>query len=147
MIEIDYILEDAGWAIVKISNEYKQIVLSASYLHDSLKNLAESAIELNTKQEKTVIFMDEPGEYWLVLKKLDNSKIEYQLRWYEHWASKNLISEEKYKLMLSGSTTLPKYINQIRKNLIHIHENIGPVLYKEKWIQYEFPQYEYQLLK
>ena len=146
-MEIDYKLENAGWAIVKISNGYKEVVLSPSYLHDSLKNLAESALQLKTKNEKTVVFMDEPGEHWLVLKKADENTIDYEVRWYEHWASKNLVAEDNYKIALTGTTTLPKYINQVRKNLINIYEEFGPELYKEKWIMHDFPMYEYKLLK
>ncbi|WP_282628358.1 hypothetical protein [Empedobacter sedimenti] len=146
-MEIDYKLENAGWAIVKISNGYKEVVLSPSYLHDSLKNLAESALQLKTKNEKTVVFMDEPGEHWLVLKKADENTIDYEVRWYEHWASKNLVAEDDYKIVLTGTTTLPKYINQVRKNLIDIYEEFGPELYKEKWIMHDFPMCEYKLLK
>lgn len=146
-MEIDYKLENAGWAIVKISEGYREVVLSPSYLHDSLKNLAESALQLKTKNEQTVIFMDEPGEHWLVLKKRNNNEIEYQLRWYDHWASKNIVAEDDYKIVLMGTTTLPKYINQVRKNLIHIYEEFGPDRYKEKCIMHDFPMYEYELLK
>lgn len=142
-MEIDYKLENAGWAIVKISEGYREVVLSPSYLHDSLKNLAESALQLKTKNEQTVIFMDEPGEHWLVLKKRNNNEIEYQLRWYDHWASQNMVAEDDYEIILSVTTTLAKYINQVRKNLINIYEEFGPKLYKEKWIMHNFPMYEY----
>ena len=147
MIEIDYKLQNAGWALVKISNEYKHTVICASYLHDSLKELAESALQLNTKNEKKVVFMDEPGEHWLVLKKINDKEIEFELRWYDHWASKNFVSEEKYKVVLTGKTTLIKYINQVRKNLIQIYDEFGPELYKEKWIKHDFPFNEFKLLK
>ena len=75
MLQLNYILEDAGWAILEISKGEELLKLNISYLHDSLKNLAESAIELETKNEKTVIFMDEPGEHWLILKKIRIMKL------------------------------------------------------------------------
>ena len=79
MLEINYILKDAGWAILEISNGEEILKFDISYLHDSLKNLAESAIELQTKNEKSVIFMDEPGENWLVLKK-DKNELKFELK-------------------------------------------------------------------
>lgn len=146
-MEIEYKVENAGWALVKISEGYKKIVLSPSYLHDSLKDLAESALQLQTKNEKKVVFMDEPGEHWLVLKKSNENTIDYEVRWYEDWASKNFVAEDDYIIVLSGTTTLTKYINQVRKILINIYEELGPELYKEKWIMHDFPMYEYELFK
>lgn len=147
MLQLNYILKNAGWGILEISNGEKTLKFNISYLHDSLKNLAESAIELKNGREKLVIFMDEPGETWLVLKKKENNIIEYELRWYEDWASWNLINEEKYQLIITGTITLPKYINEVRRNLIKIYEEIGVEKYKEKWIEHEFPLAEYQKLK
>lgn len=147
MLELNYILEDAGWAILEINNGEKIIKLDISYLHDSLKNLSESAIELKIKKEKFVIFMNEPGEHWLILKKNEKNEIEYELRWYEDWANWNLINEEKYEVKMSGKTTLPKYINEVRMNLIKIYDEFGIKDYKKKWIQHEFPLSEYEKLK
>lgn len=147
MISINYILNNAGWATVEISNGTEEIKLCASYLHDSLKNLAETAIGLKTKNEEAVIFMDEPGEYWLILKKKENNLLEYELRWYKDWASWNLIHEEKYEVILRGETTVPKYINEVRKNLMQILEEFGTEGYKQRWGEHEFPLNEYEKLK
>lgn len=146
MLQLNYILNNAGWAILEINNGEKTLKFNISYLHYSLKNLAESAIDLKNCREKLVIFMDEPGETWLILKKQENNTIEYELRWYEDWASWNLINEEKYQLAMMGTITLPKYINEVRRNLIKIYEEIGVEKYKEKWIEHEFPLAEYQKL-
>ncbi|WP_168186919.1 hypothetical protein [Elizabethkingia sp. JS20170427COW] len=147
MLNLNYILENSGWAILEIGNGDKTIKIDISYLHDSLKNMAESAINLRNKFETSVIFMDEPGEHWLVLKKNKKNDIEYELRWYEHWASWNLLNEEKYEVKMDGITTLPKYINEVRKNLIQIFEQYGTEKYKEKWGEHEFPIQEYKQLK
>lgn len=116
MLSLSYILKNAGWAVLEISDGDKTLSFDISYLHDSLKNLAESAIDLKTKSEKSVVFMDEPGEHWLVLKRDGNNTIKYELRWCEDWANWNLINEGKYLIKLKGVTTLPKYINEVRKN-------------------------------
>ncbi|WP_286754555.1 MULTISPECIES: hypothetical protein [Sphingobacterium] len=80
-----------------------------------MKELAQSAIELRTKVDKSVVFMDEPGEHKLILKK-NGTSISYELRWYKAWASWNLISEDNFETILSGTATLPKYINLVREN-------------------------------
>ncbi len=59
--------------------------------------------------------MDEPGEHKLILKK-NGTSISYELRWYKDWASWNFISEDNFETILSGTATLPKYINLVREN-------------------------------
>lgn len=49
MLSLNYILKNAGWAVLEISNEEETLSIDISYLHDSLKNLAESAIDLKIK--------------------------------------------------------------------------------------------------
>lgn len=147
MLSINYILEDAGWATVVINNGEQILELNVSYLHDSLKNLAESAIELKKGNEKSVVFMDEPGEHWLILKIKENEVINYELRWYEDWTNWNLISEEKYIIKLQGNTTISKYINEVRINLQDIYEKHGYIEYKKRWIQDDFPLDEFEKLK
>jgi hypothetical protein len=147
MINIDYQINDAGWATGKIGNEDTSETFGISYLHDSLKELAESAIEIQNKDCKSVIFMEEPGEHQLVLTKKDRNLIEYELRWYREWASWNETSVDNFELILKGETTIPKYINQVRTVLIKIMNDIGPELYKEKWGEHDFPITEYEKLK
>lgn len=147
MLYLNYIVQDAGWANLKIGSSEELLEFNISYLHNSLKNLAESAIELKDGKEKCVVFMDEPGELWLILKMMENNVIDYELRWYEDWASWNLIGEDKYEVVLTGKTTYPKYVNEVRRNLIEIYEEIGIEKYKEKWIEHEFPLGEYERLR
>lgn len=147
MLHVNYIVREGGWANLKIGNSEELLEFNISYLHNSLKDFAESAIELKNGKEKRVIFMDEPGELWLILKMIENNVVDYELRWYEDWASWNLISEDKYEVVLTGKTTFPKYINEVRRNLIEIYEEIGIQKYKERWIEHEFPLEEYEILK
>ena len=147
MIQIEYHVENAGWAIGRIGNGEKTIEFDISYLNDSLKELAESAIDIKTKNTKSVIFMSEPGEHKLVLQKNIENKIEYELRWYLDWASWDLISESDYKTVLKGETTIPNYINEVRNVLIKIMEKLSPEIYKEKWKEHEFPSLEFNKIK
>jgi len=147
MIQIKYKIDGAGWAIGKIGNGTKKTKFSISYLHDSLKELAESAIEIQEKDFKSVVFMDEPGEHVLILNKKDETKIEYELRWYEDWWSWNLIDENNFKLVFKGQTTVPKYVNQVRNVLNGIMTELGPKEYRKKWVEHDFPIAEYEKLK
>lgn len=146
MISIEYTVLDAGWAIIEISNGDKNVKICASYLHDSLKDLAESAIEIQYKKAKYIVFMDEPGEHQLLLK-LNNNEIEFTLIWYEQWASSHLTGPEKCIEILKGKTTLTKYINEVRRNLLKIYNTLGEKGYLEKWCKHEFPLDEYLKLK
>jgi len=147
MITIEYKVENAGWAIAKIDNGEKHVEFEVSYLHDSLKELAESAIDLKTKNHKSIIFMGEPGEHRLILTKNAENKIAYELHSYADWFNWNLVSEEEYVLVLKGETTLAKYINQVRTVLATIFSEIGLEKYKQKWINHDFPIREYEKLK
>ena len=146
VLTLKYVVNKGGWATLCIGNITEIVILNISYLHDSLKELAQSAIELKTKDETSVVFMDEPGEHKLILKKKGTS-IDYELRWYKDWASWNLTSEDNFEPVISGTTTLPKYINLVRENLIRIWNEEGPEGYKKKWSEHDFPLREYELLK
>lgn len=147
MIQIEYKLENAGWAIGRIGNGEKYIEFDITYLNDSLKELAESAIGIKEKATKSVTFMNEPGEHKFILNKIDENKIEYELRWYSDWLSWNLVSEDDYKLVLKGETTIAKYVNQVRSVLEKIMTEIGAEEYKKRWIEHDFPVEEYLKLK
>ena len=116
-------------------------------MNDSLKELAQSEIKIKSEDSASVLFMDEPGEHKLVLSKNVESKIYYELRWYSKWASWNLTSEENFDTILKGETTIPNYRNEVRNVLIKIMTEIGPILYKEKWKEHDFPILEYNTIK
>ena len=147
MIEIEYQIVGSGWANGTIGNGKKQKKFAVSYLNDSLKELAESAIEIREKDFKSVVFMEEPGEHVLILNRKNENKIEYELRWYKDWWSWNLIDENNFNSVFKGETTVPKYINQVRNVLNGIMTELGPDKYREKWIEHDFPIAEYEKLK
>ncbi|MNJ90816.1 hypothetical protein D3C87_84560 [compost metagenome] len=147
MITIDYKIENAGWALVIIGNGETQDRFAVSYFHDSLKELANSALKIQDKDSQSVIFMAEPGELKLVLERTLDTKLHFELRWYEDWASWNEISEDDYEVIMTGETTVVSYVNQVRSVLMKIYDEIGPELYKQKWIKHDFPTDEYEKLK
>ena len=75
------------------------------------------------------------------------TEIEYELRWFEDWTNWSSKNNEKYETKITGKTTLPKYVNEVRKNLKEIYEEFGIENYKAKWIQHDFPIEEYEKIK
>lgn len=147
MIHIEYKIVGTGWAVGKIGNGEKLTEFNVSYLCDSLKELAESAIEIHEKNFKTVVFMDEPGEHVLILNRRDKFLIEYELRWYNDWWTWNLIDENNFDLIFKGQTTVAKYVNQVRNVLNAIITELGLNEYRNKWIKHDFPIVEFEQLK
>lgn len=147
MIYLEYEIEDSGWARGLIGNGENEVEFDISYLHDSLKELTESAIGISKKESKTVVFMAEPGEVQLFIKNLGKNKIQFEVRLFKDWASWGMVENDDYEIVLNGLTTIPKYINQVRQVLKKIIEEIGIKIYKEKWIQHDFPLAEYEILK
>jgi len=146
MISLEYKVEDAGWAVAIIGNGTEEKTITVSYLNDSLKQLAESAIFINEQKAKRVVFMDEPGEHHLIVKTISDNEVEYELRWYEDWTDWNAMEDEKSTIVLTGKTRKIRFVNEVRNILIGIMENIGTELYEKKWVNHEFPTEEYQKL-
>lgn len=66
---LKYTVHNGGWAALEIGDVENTVILNISFFHDSLKELAQSAIVLPSNDETSVIFMDEPAEHKLILKK------------------------------------------------------------------------------
>jgi hypothetical protein len=107
MFSIEYELEDGGWAYAKISNGEKNITIRITYLRDTLKNLAQAALQLTEGAETAkVMFMDEPGEHQILFLKKENENINYRLLWFEDWESWDMSPSDSYKLVLEGQSTI-----------------------------------------
>lgn len=143
---IEYKVQEHGWAEVFISDGETTIDSPVSYLHDSLRELAEMAISIKAghKQSK-VVFMDEPGELQFLVT-LKGEQANYEARWYNDWASWGMGSESEFKPMLQGSCSSSRIVHQITKVLWHIHQNVGPEKYKELWGEHEFPVKQFTVL-
>jgi len=147
MIHLTYRVASAGWATVFIDNGIDQDCFSVSYLHDSLKELARSALQIREKAQQTVVFMDEPGEAQLRLRRGPGNTLIYEVRWYDDFASWGLMHEDDHEVLMRGETTVPSYINQVRNLLIEIYDTLGPDRYQAKWIQHRFPMEEFEVLR
>lgn len=143
---LQYELHGAGWATVSVAQVHS-VEMTVSYLHDSLRQLAESAIALEraAKQSK-VIFMNEPGEHQLCLTRSGVDELDYQIRWYDDWESWGLYPTDQYKVVLSGQVSFTRYREQVVRVLHNIYDSIGVDRYKELWVEHDFPMNEYRTL-
>ena len=138
-IGIEYNLEEHGWATVVLTNGVDTYDSCVSYLHDSLGELAQMAIDLkNGVPETKTVFMDEPGELQLIVR-VEDDEAYYEARWFNDWASWNMHPESEYKVVISGRSSTTRIIQQITTVLWNIYQNIGPEQYKKRWVEHEFP--------
>jgi hypothetical protein len=147
VLEIDYRVERAGWALAKISDGEETIEMAASYLHDTLKELAESTLQIiNGTKNARVVFMDEPGEYQFKLERSSNEDIKFCVYWFDDWESWGMHPSDKFKEVLSGICTIKRLKQQVTNVLWNIQKNMGEEKYKELWCKHEFPSELYKKL-
>jgi hypothetical protein len=145
-LSLKYELDDDGWATITLANSSESVSRPVSYLHDSLLDLVQMAIDLKGgKKESVAIFMDEPGEYQLVIQTLE-SHVSYEFRQYQDWESWGMWPKEDFTLLLSGQTKLESCVAQIIDIASFIYKNIGPTKYKDMWVEHEFPSEEFHRL-
>ena len=71
-IEVNYHLDNHGWADVHLSSGPQSVVMAVSYLHDTLTDLIGAAnLLLKGAPEAKVILMDESGEHLIYLQAIN----------------------------------------------------------------------------
>jgi hypothetical protein len=145
---LTYGLEGAGWATVRIEADSGFVDVTVSYLHDSLRELAEAAKALSAGAESgRVVFMDEPGEVQLFLTRT-GKEVCFEARWFDDWSSWGMHFSNEFKVILSGRTTVHRFVGEVSKELQKLLHEHGEDGYKAKWIEAEFPrQLHEELLK
>lgn len=140
---INYSLGRAGWAFATVSNNAEYVEMTASYLHDSLRDLALCGIALLKGADRaSTVFMDEPGEHHLLFKREGENNVHYEVRWYDDWASWDIYPIDKYKVVITGSSTLNQASDEILKVLREVFDKHGNEEYKKLWIEHDFPEQE-----
>lgn len=133
---LSYQVHEHGWASVTLSDGRTTIERPVSCLHDSLLDLARMALTLKAGYAESMArFLDEPGELQLVVIR-DGHQAKYSVRWF---------SAEDGDILLEGTTTPVRIVQQITQVLWKIHEQIGVEKYRDRW-QADFPLREYQQL-
>ena len=145
-LSISYKIMKHGWAKVCFCDGKTTINSAVSYFHDSLSDLAEMAISIQSGQlESTVIFLDEPGKLVFVVNILDK-KAHYEVRRFRNWSSRGSLDNTEDEVLLIGITTSKQIVQQITSVLLDIHQNIGPKRYRELWCMHYFPTQQYESL-
>jgi len=120
--------------------------MTTSYLHDSLQELAAAVLHLlGAGEEATVVFMDEPGEHHLVLRRHDHD-VALEVKWFDEWASWNLETPSGSKTLLETSVSLVGLQREVANALATLLATYGVDGYKKKWVEHDFPLAEYRAL-
>lgn len=140
MLELEYELNEAGWARARVRDDDVAIEMAVSYLHDSLKDLAEAALSLaNGGKTGRAVFMDEPGEHQIWLERIDDENLKYTVVWYADWESWGMHPSDTYRLLCEGSCTVSHFRQQVADLLWKIYMDVGEEKYEELWGAHKFP--------
>lgn len=136
---LTYDLEDAGWATAWVQDGSSSFEISISYLHDSLRELAEAARALRDgAMAATVVFEDEPGEMQLVCTRTSIG-LDYELRSLDHWSCWRTQPDGPFEIVHRVRTTVLIFCEEVTKELEALLKQHGEKGYKKKWIMAEFP--------
>jgi len=136
MFKLKYEVGEHGWAKIFLRLDDQSIEARVSYLHDSLRDLAQIAVDIkNGNSEMTAIFRDEPGELQLIVNiNGKNARIE---AWQYEGGLRGIHIEPK--VVLAGECPARRIQHQITNSLFEINRDLGPEKYKEQWKNHDFP--------
>jgi len=136
---LTYTLERAGWGTVRISDGSSSVHATVSYLHDSLRELAEAANGLQRGADRgRIVFMDEPGEVQLVFHRTDDA-LSYEVRSFADYNSWGMGPSESFDVDLSGTTTVRSFVAEVCGQMEDLLQKYGQDGYRKRWIEHEFP--------
>ena len=139
MLAFSYVLTGSGWAEVVLEGPNGTARMVASYLHDSLRQLAEATADLVCgATSASVTFMDEPGEHQLMLSR-QGSQLLYEVRWYRDWASWDMYPKDRFDVRLSGSCAVAAFSASVLDNLQTLLATHGLEGYEQRWVEHPFP--------
>ena len=141
-MKIEYELEDAGWAVAKITTE-TQTVTMTGFLSSTtaLANLPDAAIrDRNYGTNKAVVvFLDEPGEHQLILQKASRGTVDVFVHWYEDWHSWGLGKPEPLELVLRNGRCNPRVSEKHPANFRGDFDKARPARIQRKMGQTRVP--------
>jgi hypothetical protein len=149
-LTITYELTGAGWALTTFEYNFQKVEIRVSYLYDSLYELASSALYLMRYQStfEEVFFMEEPGEYQLVINRTDSllNLTMLKLNPYPYYERLHRSSDEPVKLF-EYEVPVKKYAMEVLNLLYKLYQTWGLEGYKSEWVKYDFPYEKYLLLE
>ena len=136
---LSYELKESGWACIHFHDGGFEHLANVSYLHDSLREMAEAARAIRRGASFCRMgFFDEPGELqWRLTSR--GTHLDYELRWYEFYQSWGEVSEDCYRLLYEGRIRHQRFIGEVCKVLKNVLNTYGIQGYRNRWVQHEFP--------
>lgn len=140
-LSITYVLNEHGWAEAHLGNGACVQTATVSYLHNTVENTVEAALSLliNPLTPQCIVFMDEPGEFQLILTPATDGVIDVVLRWYDDWQSWDMHPEAQFDVVWKTTTNAVEFAWVIKAMLDNLWVKYGAEQYKERWIEHEFP--------
>lgn len=146
-MRLRYELQKFGWAEASLECEGQVVAMTVSYLHDSLLELATAARTLVEEDaEARVIFMDEPGEHELILRRRDDDRVDAEVRWYQDWKSWGHRCGDG-EMLLTCTTTTGELRDQVLSELHRLFRTHGEDGYRRLWLEHDFPTTEMRRLE
>jgi hypothetical protein len=147
VLQISYILDGTGWATVTMSAGDHEIAMTASYLHDSLAELAQAAIDVRDGQScASVVFMDEPGEHLMLIQADAPGHLHVELRQFEDWASWGMFPRDRYRTVFEARCDVREFVDAVTRVLDEVLTEWGLDGYRRKWVEHEFPVEQHRTL-
>ena len=146
---LTYELHEHGWATATLCNSDVSVEMTVSYLHDTLRELAIAAYHVSRgATDRTVVFMDEPGEHQLKITRLDDGDCSYVVDWYDDWQSWGMrsVGNGYPKRIANGIVSPRRFTQQVHSLLWNLFNNYGLDGYKSRWREHNFPEAEMRRL-
>ena len=96
--------------------------------------------------EVRVVFMDEPGEHELVLRRGAGDAVTVEVWWHDDWKSWKMSSGPGTRKLV-GSTTVADVHSQVLSELKRLLRENGETGYRDKWVEHGFPSEELRQLE
>lgn len=143
-----YKLCGSGWAEARIQHGQVDLTMTASYLHDSLRELAIAAKTISRGSGETrVVFMDEPGEHQLFLRREPSSSdVHYSVTWFNDWDSWGMRRIKGSRQLCDGVVSVRRFVQQVHALLWSLFSRLGESEYRAQWVEHPFPTKEMEEL-
>lgn len=148
--EFGYHLDGAGWAVARFTGDSHDVYFDVSYLNDSLKDLCDALLELAGKDRFSarVFFVEEPGEYVLVLQK-DGDTLLTEIYWSDDWVflGPGQPPHPDRKIVYSENDSFTNFVSIICQGIEALRQRHTLEEYKQQWVEHEFPEAAFEGLK
>jgi len=142
-----YLLDGSGWATASIELGDRHVDMAASYLRDSLREIALAVLALDEVDEATAVFESEPGEHHVTLTRYGLG-IRVRVSWHaDAVVTSGGVENGPERLVLTGETTLVEARAQLLDALDVVLAAHGREGYRRMWIEHDFPSAEHDALR